>query len=76
MVKNALHPLNPPPCSAKILTESKVKRRLLMNIFNILIVGLLFILGVGTSVVIIGYMLVILAQKIFNKIKYGKSLYD
>jgi len=47
-----------------------------MNIFNILIVGLLFILGVGTSVVIIGYMLIILAQKIFNKIKYGKSLYD
>ena len=47
-----------------------------MNILSILLVALLFILGVGTSVVIIGYMFVILAQKIIGKIKYGKSLYD
>lgn len=47
-----------------------------MNIFSILIVAALFILGVGTSVIIIGYMLVILAQKIYNKVRYGKSLYD
>ena len=47
-----------------------------MNIFNILIVGLLFILGVGTSIIIIGYMLVIIAHKIYGKLAHGKSLYD
>ncbi len=47
-----------------------------MNIFNILLVGLLFILGVGTSIVLIGYMIVILCQKIVGKIVHGKSLYD
>lgn len=47
-----------------------------MNIFNILLVGLLFILGVGTSIVIIGYMIVILFHKIIGKIVHGKSLYD
>lgn len=47
-----------------------------MNILNILLVGLLFILGIGTSVVLIGYMLVILFQKFYGKIRYGKSLYD
>lgn len=49
---------------------------MLTNILNVLIVGLMFILGAGTSVIIIGYMLVILVQKIYNKIKYGKSLYS
>lgn len=47
-----------------------------MSIFNILIVGLLFILGVGTTIIIVGYMLVILAQKFLGKIVHGKSLYD
>ncbi len=47
-----------------------------MDIFNILLVGLLFILGVGTSIVIIGYMLVILCQKFIGKIVHGKSFYD
>lgn len=47
-----------------------------MNIFNILIVALMFILGVGTSIIIIGYMFIILGQKIYNKIKHGKSLYS
>ena len=47
-----------------------------MDIFNILLVGVLFLLGVGTSIVIIGYMLVILFQKFIGKIVHGKSLYD
>ncbi len=47
-----------------------------MNIFNLLITGLLFVLGVGTSVVIIGYMFIIIIQKVINKIAHGKSLYD
>lgn len=47
-----------------------------MDIFNILLVGLLFILGIGTSIMIIGYMIVILFQKFIGKIVHGKSLYD
>lgn len=47
-----------------------------MNILNILLVGLIFILGIGTSIVIIGYMFVILFQKFIGKIVHGKSLYD
>lgn len=47
-----------------------------MNILNILLVGLLFILGIGTSVVLIGYMLIILFQKFVGKLVHGKSLYD
>lgn len=47
-----------------------------MSILNILLVGLLFILGIGTSVVLISYMLIILVQKFYGKIRYGKSLYD
>lgn len=47
-----------------------------MSIFNILLVGILIILGVGTSIVIIGYMLVILFQKFVGKLVHGKSLYD
>ena len=47
-----------------------------MSIFNILLVGILFLLGVGTSIVIIGYMLVILCQKFIGMLVHGKSLYD
>ncbi|MBQ7776953.1 MAG: hypothetical protein IJ379_13640 [Lachnospiraceae bacterium] len=47
-----------------------------MDIFNILIVALMFILGVGTSVVLIGYMIIVLIGKIYGKIRYGKSLND
>lgn len=47
-----------------------------MDIFNILLVGLLFILGVGTSIVLIGYMLVVIFQKLYVKIVHGKSFYD
>lgn len=47
-----------------------------MDILNIILVGLLFLLGVGTSIVIIGYMIVILFQKIGGALIHGKSLYD
>jgi len=46
-----------------------------MNILNILIVGLMCVLGIGSSVAIVGYMIVILIQKIYRKIRYGISLY-
>ncbi len=47
-----------------------------MSILNTLLVGLLFILGVGTSIVLIGYMLVVIFQKLYGKIVHGKSFYD
>ena len=34
------------------------------------------ILGGGSSIAIIVYLFMVLAQKIKNKIKYGASLYD
>ena len=47
-----------------------------MNIGSLLITIVLSILGVGSSLIIIGYMLVIIVKKIFNKIVHGASLYD
>lgn len=47
-----------------------------MNILNILLVGLLFLLGVGTSIIIVGYMIIILLQKFYGKLVHKKSLYD
>ncbi len=46
-----------------------------MNILNFLIVAIMCVMGVGSSVAIVGYMVVILAQKIYRKIRYGTSLY-
>ena len=45
-----------------------------MNILNVLIVGLMCVLGIGSSLGIVGYMIVILIQKIYRKIRYGTPL--
>ena len=47
-----------------------------LNIFSILIVACMCIMGFGSSIAIIGYMFVIIAKKIYRKVKYGVSLYD
>ena len=47
-----------------------------MNIFLYLIVGLMGIMGGGSTIVIVGYLFVVLAQKFYRKIRYGASLYD
>ena len=47
-----------------------------MNIFSLILTIIFCLLGLGSSVSIVGYMLVIIAQKIFNKIAHGASLYD
>lgn len=39
------------------------------------VVALYVILGAGSSIVMVGYMLIVLAEKILKKIKYGASLY-
>lgn len=46
-----------------------------MNILTIIILGIYIILGGGFMIALTGYMFVVIAQKIFRKIKYGTSLY-
>ncbi len=40
------------------------------------VVAIFALLGGGSSIVIMVYLVMVLAQKIKNKIKYGASLYD
>lgn len=47
-----------------------------MNLLMYPIVVLFALLGGGSSIAIMVYLIVVLAQKIKNKIKYGASLYD
>ncbi len=46
------------------------------NILMYLIMVLYAIVGGGSTIVITGYLFVVLAQKISRKIKYGTSLYS
>ncbi len=39
------------------------------------IVALYVVLGAGSSIIIVGYLLLVLAQKIKNKLTKGASLY-
>ncbi|MBO5160569.1 MAG: hypothetical protein U0M69_08505 [Lachnospiraceae bacterium] len=48
----------------------------MMNLLMYPIVVLFALLGGGSSIAIMVYLIVVLAQKIKNKIKYGASLYD
>ena len=47
-----------------------------MNLLMYPIVVLFALLGGGSSIAIMIYLIVVLAQKIKNKVKYGASLYD
>lgn len=47
-----------------------------MNILTILIMILYAIVGGGSTLLITGYLFVVLAQKISRKIKHGTSLYS
>lgn len=40
------------------------------------IIALFVLLGAGSSIVIVAYLFVVLAQKIKNKLVNGASLYD
>lgn len=46
------------------------------NIFNLILTIIFCLLGLGSSLAIIGYMIVIILQKIYRKIAHGASLYD
>lgn len=47
-----------------------------MNILTILIMILYAIVGGGSTLLITGYLFVVLAQKITRKIRFGTSLYS
>lgn len=47
-----------------------------MKILMYPLVAVFAILGGGSSIAIVVYLFMVLAQKIKNKIKYGASLYD
>ena len=47
-----------------------------MNIFSLILTIVFCLLGLGSSVAIIGYMIIIIVQKIINKIAHGASLYN
>lgn len=47
-----------------------------MNIFSLLLTIVFCLLGLGSSLAIVGYMFVIIVQKVVNKIAHGASLYD
>ncbi len=47
-----------------------------MEILMYPLVAVFAILGGGSSIAIVVYLFMVLAQKIKNKIKYGASLYD
>ena len=44
------------------------------NIFSILIVAIMSVLGIGSTLCIVGYMMVILAQKFYRRIVHGIPL--
>lgn len=47
-----------------------------MNIFSLLLTIVFCALGLGSSVAILGYMIIIIAKKLYNKIVHKTSFYD
>lgn len=47
-----------------------------MNIATLIILGIYILLGGGSTIILVGYMFVVIAQKIMKKIKYGASLFS
>ena len=49
---------------------------IIMNIGMLLVVIFMVVAGLGSTIAIVVTMFAVLGQKIYRKIKYGKSLYD
>ena len=58
------------------IIELLLEENIMMEILMYPIVAIMALLGGGSSVVIVAYLFIVLAQKIKNKIKNGASLYD
>ena len=56
--------------------KSVLEENIMLEILMYPIVAIMALLGGGSSVAIIAYLFIVLAQKLKNKIKYGASLYD
>ena len=64
--------------SANFINFFVLVKKQLIN-FQILmypVVAIMALLGGGSSIVVVAYLFIVLAQKIKNKIKYGASMYD
>lgn len=48
----------------------------MMELLMYPVVAIFALLGAGSSIVIVAYLFIVLAQKIKNKITTGASLYD
>lgn len=48
----------------------------MLDILMYPIIALFALLGAGSSIVIVAYLFIVLAQKIRNKVVNGASLYD
>lgn len=63
-------------CYHSFNSDKQQKEGLPMDIMNILLVGIMVVLGGIPSIYILVSMPVILVEKIIRKVKYGTSLYD
>ena len=58
------------------ITKLLLEENIMMEILMYPIVAIMALLGGGSSLIVVAYLFIVLAQKIKNKIKYGASLYD
>jgi hypothetical protein len=58
------------------IIELLLEENIVMEILMYPIVAIMALLGGGSSLIVVAYLFIVLAQKIKNKIKYGASLYD
>lgn len=47
-----------------------------LNIFSLLIVAFMCIVGMGSTICIVGYLIATVARKIYRKMRFGISLYE
>ena len=58
------------------ITKLLLEENIMMEILMYPLIAIMAILGGGSSLIVVAYLFIVLAQKIKNKIKYGASLYD
>lgn len=56
--------------------KSVLEENIMLEILMYPIVAIMALLGGGSSVIIVAYLFIVIAQKLKNKIKYGASMYD
>ena len=74
--KNAFARMHSEKFATYFIIELLLEENIMMEILMYPIVAIMAILGGGSSLIVVAYLFIVLAQKIKNKIKYGASLYD